>query len=157
MGAIDPCSSQSVFHSEDTRGYKLTIHNTTFDSANVHIAISLKYFGLQKFNYSVLVKVRLLGDSSFYSIPGILPSGDSFKFLQKSGNRTYGDTLIVTRRNGAEPLVLSEIIIFAFRRNTNTGVLKENRAFTKFILSNYVSHTHQPTTIKKIYDAPERM
>ena len=144
LGEMGPCNAQSVFESGDIRGYKLSIYNVAFDTTTARVAIPLKYYGLRKFNYSVLVKVRLRGDTSFYSIPGILPSGDSFKFLQKSGNRTHGDTLVITRRNGDKPIVVSEIRIFAFRRNNKQGILKENHAFTKFILENYVGRRNTP-------------
>ena len=144
--------AQSIYKSPEIEGYQFEVYNVKFDSASSGSrAIPLKFYGLKKYNYSVLVKVRLEGDTTLYPVPGTLPSGDRFKFVQKVGNRLYGDTIILIHRSGRTTVVLSEIKILAFRQKNRKGGLKPNNSFTKFILDNYVSGNTSQTIYPETY------
>lgn len=101
------------------------------------LAIPLGYSGQKKAHYSVLVRVRLPGDTLFHTIPGLLPTGDSFSFRLKDGYRRQCDTLYVTRRGGVIAVELAEILILTFNKDDRLLRARQDHGFTKAVLARY--------------------
>ena len=104
--------------------------------------LPLNHIGLKLNHYSVLVKVRLPGDTTFYTLPGVLPTGDAFGFLLKAGRKGQTDTLRVIHRGGMQPVELAEIWVQAFHKNDHLLYDRQifgkpDRGFAKAVLSSY--------------------
>ncbi len=105
-------------------------------------AIPLNYYGYDKNHYSVLVKVRLPGDSIFYTLPGTLPTGDVIGFLHKAGRNKNTDTLYIIHRGGESAVKLEEIWFRAFHKSDHLMYDrpifgKPDRDFTREVITNY--------------------
>lgn len=105
-------------------------------------AIPLNYYGYDKNHYSVLVKVRLPGDSIYYTVPGTLPTGDVIGFLHKAGRKEKTDTLYIIHRGGKSAVQLEEIWFRAFHKSDHLMYDRQifgkpDRDFTRAVITNY--------------------
>jgi hypothetical protein len=132
--------AQDRLQSETVQGYELSLRNIIFDSTSGNIyGISLREYGLKKSNYAVMVNAFVQGHSTFFHIPGQLANGSSFGFRLKAGRHGGGDSLTIIRRTGTEPILISRITIVAFRAKTRSGVMRYDKAFSRFVLDKYLS------------------
>ncbi|WP_247231711.1 hypothetical protein [Telluribacter sp. SYSU D00476] len=111
--------------------------------------VPMRKMGLNRSSYSVLLKVRLPGDSVYYTIPGVLPTGDSFGFRMKTGKGRSSDTLYVIRRGGESPVQLEEIYVLAFHPIDRLVSTYPKRDFDELIVTSYYdAHTRRSTSRK---------
>ena len=106
-------------------------------------AIPLHYIGLKKSGYILLLKVRLPGDSIYYTIPGVLPTGDSFGYRVKTGNRQSGDTLFLTHRSGQSAIRLEEVLVLSSHPKNRLFSGRPQRYFESLIVNSYYDERTQ--------------
>jgi hypothetical protein len=133
-------TAQGKFNSPMISGHELSLSSIIFDSKTENVyRIPLSDYGLRKSNYSVMVSMMIAGDPEVYHVPGDTPYGSSFGFRLKAGRHGGGDSLMIIRRTGTEPILISRINIVAFRAKTRSGVMRYDKAFSRFVLDKYLS------------------
>ncbi|GAB3172551.1 hypothetical protein [Telluribacter humicola] len=100
-------------------------------------AVALSDIGLHKPGFSVLLKVRLPQDSVYYTIPGVLPTGDSFGSKVKTGKGTRSDTLYIIHREGESTLQVEEVLVMAFYPIDRMSTASSRREYAKAVLNSY--------------------
>ncbi len=102
LGSMANSYCQSGLSANGLKASRLTIGRVKLDSLpEQSYMVPLKDFGFKSHHQVVLVKVRPLGDSLFYPLPGMVPGGNSFGVILQTGNRHSGDTLQILRRAGS--------------------------------------------------------
>ncbi len=124
------CNAQSLI-------LKHRIFDPPLLSSQSGFTMALSQMGFKKTNYSVLVKVRLPGDSVYYTIPGVVPTGQSLGVLLKVGPKYGSDTLHVFSRDVDRPLRVEEINVMAFHPKDRVKPGRPDRDFTKAVLTGY--------------------
>ncbi|MCF0054654.1 hypothetical protein [Dyadobacter sp. CY356] len=143
-----PCLAQNQYHSDVIQGYELQISNITFDSTTGDVySIPLRNYGLLKSNYSVIVSATLKDDSIEYRIPGLITNHDRFSLLHKNGKNGNGDTVKIIRRTGNSPVVFAKMNVIAFRGSNGRGILRHDKAFTKFLVNKYFKSSPPPLSL----------
>jgi hypothetical protein len=119
------------------------LYNVPTLSPDATCAIPLRYLGLKNSGYSLLVKVRLPGDATYYTIPGVLPTGDSFGCRLKIGTRQSGDTLFLTHRGGQSAVRLEEMLVLSYHTRHRAFPGRPQREFTNLIVNSYYDERTQ--------------
>lgn len=139
--------AQDHFYSDDLQGQELTLANIKFDSTSGDVySIPLRKYGLKKSNYSAIVSVRFNGDSTAYHLPGPASNGNSFGVRLKAGRKGRGDTLAIIRREGIDPVMISQLKILFLRGKSIGGSLKRDNEFAEFLLTRYSFHKSSYST-----------
>ncbi|WP_373512197.1 LytR/AlgR family response regulator transcription factor [Persicitalea sp.] len=145
---------------------QIRISDVPLIASGARHAIPLSQHGYRKSHYSVLVKVRLAGDTIYHSIPGQLPGGHSLSFLHKSGRKKQGDTLFVIHRWGEKAIALEEIWVQVFHKNDHLMYDRlifgqPDRGFARSVIASYYNERTLRGTIakgiKREFSAPMSM
>ena len=123
--------AQSTYQSDDINAYQLRLSNLAIQES---YKIALHDYFPKKSRYSVWVKVRLPNDSTFYTLPQTLPSGDSFGVQLQVDIQSHRDTLEIFRRMGEGRLSFAEVKILAFASQRKHSRIRYERGFAEFVL-----------------------
>lgn len=123
--------AQSTYQSDDINAYQLRLSDLIVGES---YKIALHDYLPKKSRYSVWVKVRLPDDSTFYTLPQTLPSGDSFGVQLHVDAQNHRDTLEIFRRTGEKKSSFAEVKILAFASQRRNGYSRYERGFAEFVL-----------------------
>ncbi len=123
--------AQSTYQSDDINAYQLRLSDLVVGES---CKIALHDYLPKKSRYSVWVKVRLPDDSTFYTLPQTLPSGDSFGVQLQVDAQNHRDTLEIFRRAGEGNLSFAEVQILAFTSQSKHSRIRYERGFAEFVL-----------------------
>lgn len=104
---------------------------------DAHYAQPIGVYVPKRSSYSVLLKVRLPGDTVYYTLPGVLPTGDSFSFKIKAGKSRRSDTLYLIRRGGVLPVQLYEVCMYVISHKGRPVLSQSNADYSNTVLMSF--------------------
>jgi len=129
--AVSAAVAQSQYPNDRHRGYKLRLPpQPVTDTLRIPLARYLP----GETHYVVIARIKLPNDSLLYTLPGLLPTGDSFGVKLLNGHRSRSDTLVIYRRDGTASDCFDEINILAFSSPFQRENWRYDRSFATYLV-----------------------